>query len=96
MVADGLLSRISIDPHICFGKPCIRGHRIEVALVLDYLAGESMIEEVLAAFPSIDRDDVLACIAYGVKMARDGWAEIPIVDLASQLTNVEPITKQII
>lgn len=39
MAEDNFLYRISIDPNICFGKPCIRGHRIWVALILDLLAG---------------------------------------------------------
>lgn len=73
-----LLSRISIDPNISFGKPCIRGHRIWVALILDYLAGGATVEEVLEAYPSIEREDVIACIAYGAEMARGGWAEIPL------------------
>ncbi len=71
-----LLSRISIDPNISFGKPCIKGHRIWVALILDYLAGGATVEEVLEAYPSLEREDVLACIAYGAEMARGGWAEI--------------------
>lgn len=60
-----LLSRISIDPNISFGKPCIKGHRIWVALILDYLAGGATVEEVLEAYPSLEPEDVLACIAYG-------------------------------
>jgi uncharacterized protein (DUF433 family) len=59
-----LLSRISIDPSICFGKPCIKGHRIWVSLILDYLAAGESIEDVLEAYPSIDRVDILACITY--------------------------------
>jgi uncharacterized protein (DUF433 family) len=78
MTHTDLLSRISIDPNICFGKPCIRGHRIWVALILDYLAAGETIEGVLEAYPSIERLDILACIAYGAEMARGGWAEIPL------------------
>jgi uncharacterized protein (DUF433 family) len=78
MKSDLLLSRISIDPNICFGKPCIKGHRIWVALILDYLSGGETIDSILEAYPSIERDDVLACIAYGAEMARGGWAEIPL------------------
>ncbi|MEH2243868.1 DUF433 domain-containing protein [Nostoc sp.] len=62
-VNNDLLSRISIDPNICFGKPYIRGHRIWVSLILDYLAGGTTIEEVIEGYPSIEREDVLACIA---------------------------------
>ncbi|MEC4813463.1 MAG: DUF433 domain-containing protein [Scytonema sp. PMC 1069.18] len=78
MTRDNLLSRISIDPKICSGKPCIRGHRISVAQVLDYLAGGAPVEEVLQAYPSIEREDVLACIAYGAEMTRDVFVEIPL------------------
>jgi len=73
-----LLSRISIDPNIVFGKPCIKGHRIWVALILDYLAAGETIEGLLEAYPSIEREDILACIAYGAEMSRGGWAEIPL------------------
>lgn len=75
MARDDLLSRISIDPNICFGKPCIRGHRIWVSLILDYLAGGATIEEVLEAYPSIGREDVLACIAYGAEVIRDAFGD---------------------
>jgi uncharacterized protein (DUF433 family) len=69
MVKDNLLSRISINPHICFGKPCIRGHRIWVALILDLLAGGATIEELLEEYPGLEGEDILACIAYGAEMA---------------------------
>ncbi|WP_333111907.1 MULTISPECIES: DUF433 domain-containing protein [unclassified Microcoleus] len=75
---DNLLSRILIDPNICFGKPCIRGHRIWVSLILDYLAGGMTVEEILEAYPSIEREDVFACIAYAAEVTRDYYAEIPL------------------
>lgn len=75
---DNLLSRISIDPNICFGKPCIRGHRIWVSLILDYLAGGMTVEEILEAYPSIEREDVFACIAYGAEVTRDYYTDIPL------------------
>jgi uncharacterized protein (DUF433 family) len=78
MTRDNLLSRISIDPNICFGKPRIRGHRIPVYLILDLLAGGETIEEILQEYPSIEREDVLACLAYGAEMSRDVFVEIPL------------------
>ena len=60
-----LLSRISIDKNVCFGKPCIRGHRIRVSLVLDLLASGWTVRELLDQYPGIEEADVLACIAYG-------------------------------
>ncbi len=73
-----LLSRISIDPDICFGKPCIRGHRIWVSLVLDLLAGGSTVEQLLEQYPGIEDADVLACIAYGAEMSRERYVDLPL------------------
>ena len=77
MTQNNLLSRISIDSNICFGKPCIRGHRIWVSLILDFLASGMTLEELLEEYPGIEREDVLACIAYGAELARDYYVEIP-------------------
>ncbi|HUU98907.1 MAG TPA: DUF433 domain-containing protein, partial [Phycisphaerae bacterium] len=65
MTRDELLSRISIDPNICFGKPCIRGHRVWVSLILDLLASGMKVEQVLQEYPQLEESDILACIAYG-------------------------------
>lgn len=65
MTRTELLQRISIDPNICFGKPCIRGHRIWVALILDFLAGGMSVPEVMEHYPGLNEADVLACVAYG-------------------------------
>ncbi|MCC6426444.1 MAG: DUF433 domain-containing protein [Phycisphaerales bacterium] len=59
------LKRISVEPSICFGKPCIRGHRIWVSLVLDSVANGHTVAQVLAEYPGLEEADVLACIAYG-------------------------------
>lgn len=57
--------RISIDPNICFGKPCIRGHRIWVSLMLDFLASGMTVEDIRGDYPGRTKEDVLACIANG-------------------------------
>ena len=59
-----LLHRISVDPTVCAGKPCIRGTRIWVSLLLDFLAAGSSTEEILDQYPQLKRDDLLAAIAY--------------------------------
>ncbi|MEG4984577.1 DUF433 domain-containing protein [Microcoleus sp. BR0-C5] len=64
MTQNNLLSRISIDSNICFGKPCIRGHRIWVSLILDFLASGMTLEELLEEYPRIEREDIFACIVY--------------------------------
>lgn len=71
-----LLKRISVDPNICFGKPCIRGTRIWVSLVLDLLANGTTIEEVLAEYPQLTKEDIHAAIAYGAEMSRERFVEV--------------------
>jgi uncharacterized protein (DUF433 family) len=72
-----LLQRISINPNICFGKPCIRGHRIWVSLILDLLANGATFEEILGDYPDLERADILACIAYGSEMTRERYVDVP-------------------
>lgn len=72
-----LLERISIDPNVCFGKPCIRGTRIWVSLILDFLANGMATEEILAEYPQLAAEDVRAAIAYGAEMTREQYVEIP-------------------
>ncbi len=71
-----LLDRITVSQDICFGKPCIKGTRLWVSLVLDFLAAAMSVEEILEEYPPLERDDILACIAYGAEMARDRYIEI--------------------
>lgn len=66
-----LLQRISIDPDVCGGKPCIRGHRIWVSLILDFLASGVAQEEILREYPQLNADDIRACIAFGSEMTRE-------------------------
>jgi uncharacterized protein (DUF433 family) len=77
MIRDELLLRISIDPEVCFGKPCIKGHRIWVSLILDFLASGMTVQEILQQYPALEKADILACIAYGAEMARERVVEIP-------------------
>jgi len=73
---EDLLSRIAIDPNICHGQPCIRGHRIWVSLILDFLAGGATPEEILDNYPGIEEADIRACIAYGAEMARGNFVDV--------------------
>ncbi len=75
MQNEELLKRIAIDPNVCFGKPCIKGTRIWVSLILDSLASGMTIEEILKEYPGIKKEDILACIAYGAEMTR--YTDIP-------------------
>ena len=72
-----LLDRISIDPLVCGGKPCIRGTRIWVSLVLDLLAGGMSEADVRTEYPQLMHEDVLAAIAYGAEASRERVIPIP-------------------
>jgi uncharacterized protein (DUF433 family) len=69
-MTDTLLQRISIDPQVCGGKPCIKKTRIWVSLILDFLAEGMSEAELLAEYPQLVHEDVLAAIAYGAEAAR--------------------------
>ena len=71
-----LLQRISIDPNVCFGKPCIRGTRIWVSLLLDFLADGMSFEEILNEYPQPTEADIRVAIAYGSEMSRERYVEI--------------------
>ncbi len=78
MNTKNLLDRISINPNICFGKPCIKGHRIWVSLILDFMSSGMSIPEILEDYPQLETEDILACIAYGAEMSRERFVDIPI------------------
>ena len=62
--------RIVIDPTVRFGKPCVRGTRLTVGDVLGYLASGMSEQEILADFPQLTRDDLLACYAFAAERER--------------------------
>ena len=78
MTREQLLFRITVDPNVCFGKPCVRGHRVWVSLVLDLLAEGITTGEILDDYPGLEEADILACIAYGAEMARERYLDIPL------------------
>ena len=64
------LDRISVDPAIRFGKPCVRGTRITVGEVLGFLAGGSSEAELIADFPQLTHEDILACLGFAAERER--------------------------
>jgi uncharacterized protein (DUF433 family) len=72
------LDRIVIDPRICGGKPGIKGTRIWVSLVLDFLADGLPEAELLVEYRQLTHDDVLAAIAYGAEMTRERIVPVPL------------------
>jgi len=69
--------RISIDPNVCHGKPCIKGTRIWVSLIVDNLAAGFSEEEILKAYPSLRPEDIRAALAYAAEMTRERYVDIP-------------------
>lgn len=76
MTHEQLLQRIWIDPARCGGKPCIRGHRIWVSLILDLVASGETYDDILRSYPGLTVEGIQACIAYGSEMARERFVEI--------------------
>jgi uncharacterized protein (DUF433 family) len=73
-----LLDRITIDPAVCGGRPCIKNTRIWVSLILDVLADGTTEAQLLAEYPQLAHEDVLAAIAYGAEAARERIIPVPV------------------
>ena len=65
-----LLDRITIDPAICHGKPCIRGLRYPVEVILELLSAGATTEDILRDYEDLERDDVLAALAFAARLAQ--------------------------
>lgn len=63
--------RITVDPHICHGRACIKGTRIMVSVVLDNLAEGIEPEDLLKSYPSLKREDIQAALAYAAELAHE-------------------------
>ncbi len=59
-----LISRVTVDPEVCHGKPCIRGMRWPVEVILDMLSSGMTIEEILSDHPELEREDVFASLQF--------------------------------
>jgi uncharacterized protein (DUF433 family) len=73
------MERISIDPDICNGQPTIRGTRITAQTVLEFLAAGDSIEDVLEEYPSVSKEDILACIGLSSNLMKNHFSlqEVP-------------------
>lgn len=67
---DPLLSRITIDPAVCHGKPCVRGLRYPVEMLLELLSSGMTTDDILADYEDLEREDLLAALAYGARLAQ--------------------------
>lgn len=69
-MSDRLLQRIPIDLNICHGKPCIRGLRYPVEFILELLSAGMSIEEILADYDDLERDDILAALLFATRLTQ--------------------------
>jgi uncharacterized protein (DUF433 family) len=70
-----LLERITVNPEVCHGRPCIRNLRYPVSSILEYLAAGDSVEDVLAEFTDLEQQDILACFAFAA-LATDKKSEV--------------------
>ena len=73
-----MFERISVNPNVCHGQPCIKGTRIMVWLILAYLANGDSIEDVLQAYPQLTREDVLESLKYAAEVTRERVVSIEV------------------
>ena len=66
-----MIERISIDPAVCHGQACIKGTRIPVHQIIAMMANGDTIEELLAEYPTLQREDILACLEYAALLAEE-------------------------
>ena len=71
MTYEELLNRVSVDPKICAGKPCIRGTRIYIAIILDALAEGLTPDQIIDHYPQLTLDDIHAALAYAAELSRE-------------------------
>ena len=74
----GMSERITINPDVCNGRPVIRGTRIAVQTVLEFLAAGDSIEDVLEEYPTLKREDVQACLDYASKLMANHYSVTPV------------------
>ncbi len=69
--------RITLNPDICNGRPVVRGTRITVQTVLEFLAAGDSVDDVLAEYPDLTRQDVQACLNYASRLMANHYSVVP-------------------
>ncbi len=78
MTREELVERISVDPNVCFGRPCIKGTRMWVSLIVDNLADGVPESEILQAYPQLRPEHIRAALAYAAEMTRERIIPVPL------------------
>ncbi|WP_375416912.1 DUF433 domain-containing protein [uncultured Hymenobacter sp.] len=72
--------RITVDPDLCNGKPTIRGFRLTVQTVLEFLSAGDSAEEVLESYPFLEMADIQACLQFALEVMQQRYGGVPVVD----------------
>jgi uncharacterized protein (DUF433 family) len=73
--------RISINPNVCHGQACVKGTRIPVHQIVHMLAHGDTVEDLLAEYPSLRREDIMACLDYAAELAEEQVTPFQAADL---------------
>ena len=92
--ADDLIQRITIDPHICHGKPCIRGLRYPVEILLELLSAGMTVEEILADYEDLEREDIFAALAFATRLQAYPGADGVAVALCTNQPDIQIVARQ--
>jgi uncharacterized protein (DUF433 family) len=68
---------VTVDPEVCHGKPCVKGTRVMVSVILDNLAVGQTPEEIVESYPSVNREAIQASLAYAADLVRERFVSLP-------------------
>lgn len=68
--SSSLIERITINPEICHGKPCIRGLRYPVEMILELLSSGMTVDEILVDYEDLEREDILAALVFATRLSQ--------------------------
>ncbi len=80
MSREELLSRVTTTPGVCGGKPCIRGTRIYISIILDSLAEGATLDDILESYPHLTKDDIRAALAYAAELANENIWKVAVAE----------------
>lgn len=76
---DGLGQRITVGPAVCGGKPVIRGKRISVQTILEFLAAGDSIDEILKQYPTLEQEEIYACLKFASSLMQNNFEIEPVL-----------------
>lgn len=72
----GRFDRITIDPNVCSGKPCVRGMRFPVHQIVELVAAGNSFDQILEDFPTLEREDLRQALGYAAELTREEWVRV--------------------